>query len=165
MGPLAYIIVGALALALVGVIAVALTSKQISDKESEKQNLEVELDAATAKAQSLRPFSDFRGVQETRTATVASLAQSRFDWERVMRELALVIPHDIWLIKLTGTVTPQVQIEGGADIPTRESVAGPALEIIGCGPSQDAVAGFLASLEDIDGVTRVGVRSSRRGEE
>jgi Tfp pilus assembly protein PilN len=165
MGPLVYIIVGALAVGLVGVVVVAVTSKQISDKQSEKQNLQVELDAATAKAQSLRAFADFRGVQEQRTATVASLAESRFDWERVMNELALVIPDDIWLVKLTGSVSPQVQIEGGADIATRDSVAGPALEIIGCGPSQDSVAGFLAALEDIDGVTRVGVRSSRRGED
>ena len=30
-------------------------------------------------------------------ATVTSLADSRFDWERVMRELSLVLPADVWL--------------------------------------------------------------------
>ena len=39
-------------------------------------------------------------------------------------------------------------------------MTGPALEIIGCAPSQQAVAGFVAVVRDIDGVTRVGLPSS-----
>ena len=31
-------------------------------------------------------------MSEQRVATVTSLADSRFDWERVMRELALILP-------------------------------------------------------------------------
>lgn len=163
-GPAAYVVTGALALALIGVIVMALTSKDISDKTQQKENLQVELTAATAKADSLRAFADFRAVQEGRTQTVSSLAQSRFDWERVLRELSLIIPTDVWLLKMTGSVSPTVQLEGGAEVQLRDSIAGPALEIIGCAPTQDAVAGFVASLEDIDGVTRVGVGASERGE-
>lgn len=159
-GVVPYVLLGALALGLLGIIALTLTSKQISDSKAEKASLEQELAAATARADSLRAFSDFRAVQETRSATVTSLAQSRFDWERVMNELALVIPSDVWLIQMTGTVSPAVQIEGGATISIRDSVTGPALEIVGCAPSQDAVAGFIAAVEDIDGVTRVGIASS-----
>jgi hypothetical protein len=48
---------------------------------------------------------------------------------------------------------------------TREAVEGPALEIIGCAPSQDSVAAFVAALEDIDGVTRVGLASSQLPEQ
>lgn len=163
-GPAAYVVTGALALALIGVIVMALTSKDISDKTQQKENLQVELTAATARADSLRAFADFRAVQEGRAQTVSSLAQSRFDWERVLRELSLIIPTDVWLLKMTGSVNPTVQLEGGAEVQLRDSIAGPALEIIGCAPTQDAVAGFVASLEDIDGVTRVGVGASERGE-
>ncbi|MBA2545472.1 MAG: PilN domain-containing protein [Solirubrobacterales bacterium] len=161
-GIVSYVVVGALALGLLLVIATALTGKQISDKKAEKQQLEQELTEATARAESLRAFADFRAVQESRTATVSSLAQSRFDWERVLRELALTIPGDVWLVSLTGTVSPAVSLENGAEIPVRDSVAGPALELVGCAPSQDAVAAMIAALEDIDGVTRVGVGSSER---
>ena len=66
-GPAAYIIVGALALGLVLVIAMAITSKQISDQPAEKASPRAELAAATARADSLRAFSDFRDVQEART--------------------------------------------------------------------------------------------------
>ena len=96
---------------------------------------------------------------------MSSLAQSRFDWERVLRELSLIIPEDIWLLKMTGTVNPAVSLEGGAEVKIRDSIEGPALEIVGCGPDQDAVAGFVAALEDIDGVTRVGVDSSSRSDQ
>jgi Tfp pilus assembly protein PilN len=154
------VLVGGLALLLLGIVAVALTSKQISDRKSEQQQLERELADATARAQSLQAFADFRALQETRASTVSSLAQTRFDWERVMNELALILPEDIWLSSLTGTVSPAVTVEGAESVDERASVNGPALEIIGCATGQDAVAGFVASLEDIDGVTRVGLSSS-----
>jgi Tfp pilus assembly protein PilN len=159
-GVVPYVLLGALALALLGIVALTLTNKQISDSKAEKETLDQELAAATARANSLSAFAEFRAVQEERTATVTSLAQSRFDWERVMNELALVIPSDVWLIQLTGTVSPAVQVEGGAEVSIRDSVTGPALEIIGCATSQDAVAGFVSAVEDIDGVTRVGIAST-----
>ena len=80
----------------------------------------------------------------TRPST--SLAQSRFDWERVLRELALVIPGDVWLTGATGTVNPTVQLQGATVVEGRDTVAGPALELVGCGANQRAVAGFLAAL-------------------
>jgi Tfp pilus assembly protein PilN len=165
MGALVYVLTAGLALLLVGIVAVALTSKQVSDREAEKAALEQELAEAQAKAASLQAFIDFRGVQENRAATVSNLAQSRFDWPRVLNELALVLPSDIQLDTLTGTVSPSVQLASAAQIDTRSQVQGPALEIVGCAPSQDAVAGFVSTLEDIDGVTRVGVKSSGLPEE
>jgi Tfp pilus assembly protein PilN len=164
-GNLAYVLVGGLAVLLLAVIATALTSKQISDKESEKQGLEQELVQATARADSLKAFADFRAVQETRAATVSSLAQSRFDWERVIRELALVLPADVQLIALSGSVSAEAQAPDSGGVALRASIPGPALELTGCAPGQDAVAALIAALEDIDGVTRVGLASSERADE
>jgi hypothetical protein len=55
-----------------------------------------------------------------------------------------------------------VQIQGATVVEGRDTVTGPALELVGCGANQRAVAGFLAALRDIDGVTRVGIASSER---
>jgi Tfp pilus assembly protein PilN len=153
-----------MALLLLGLVAVALTSKQIKDRESQKASLQQELDQQTARANSLAAFASFRAVQEQRATTVSSLAQSRFDWQRVLQELSRVLPSDVRLTTLTGTVSPEVTIDGGGDVTLRSDVPGPALEIVGCAPSQDSVAGFVASLEDIDGVTRVGLNSSSASE-
>jgi Tfp pilus assembly protein PilN len=154
-GALSYLVVGVLVAVLVGVTALVFTNKQISDREAEVTELEQRRDAVQARAESLQAFADFRAMQQARTATVTSLAQSRFDWERVIRELALVLPDDAWLVSLRASVSPEVQPEGGTSVTGRESVPGPALELVGCTVSQQAVGRFVAALRDIDGVTRV----------
>ena len=159
-GALVYVLVTGLALLLLSVVAVALTSKQVSDRKSEEASLGQQLAQETARANSLAPFAQFRAVQESRAQTMRSLADSRFDWTRVLHELALVLPDDISLRSVAGTVSPEVQVDENEQIELRASVPGPALEITGCAADQKTVAEFVASAEDIDGVTRVGLDNS-----
>jgi Tfp pilus assembly protein PilN len=161
-GPLPYVVLGALVAILAGVAFTVLTSNQIADRKGELAGLEVELSAAEARAEALQPYADLASLAEQRTSTVTSLAQSRFDWDRVLRELALVIPDDVWLTELGGTVSPEVQLAEAPQVQVREEAFGPALTIIGCASSHEAVAGFLQSLRDIDGVTRVAIASDAR---
>ncbi|HEY5815819.1 MAG TPA: PilN domain-containing protein [Solirubrobacterales bacterium] len=166
-GALPYVLIGALVLLLVGVTALVLAGNQISEREGEVAKLEREDAQAAAKAQRLAAYTEFRAMSEQRVATVSELADSRFDWERVMRELALVLPSDVWLVGMTATAAPGVSVEGGAsgDSGMRAAAPGPALELNGCADGQEAVAGFVTALEDIDGVTRVGVQSSELPEQ
>jgi Tfp pilus assembly protein PilN len=166
-GPIAYLLVGALALALGAVTLLVLTGNKISDRKAEIADLQQQEAAAEAQATQLAPFASFRSVEESRKATIQSLADSRFDWERVLNELARVIPNDVWLTELSGTSA------SGSATSTASSAAGsvsadslgvPALQLTGCAASQNAVAGFLSALRDIDGVTRVGLSSSERPE-
>jgi Tfp pilus assembly protein PilN len=172
-GPVAYILVGALVLILGAVAAMVLIDNQIAESKAEVQTLKSEDAVVAAKAERLAAYTQFQTTSEQRVETVSSLADSRFDWERVMRELALVLPSDVWLVNLTATATPEVSIgsggagsggaAGGASL--RPSVPGPALELTGCATGQESVAGFVTALKDIDGVTRVGIQSSELGEE
>lgn len=162
-GPLAYIVVGALAAAVLGVTMLAVTDNQIADSKAEITMLESEKTSVEARAQALSAYTQFHGLRQQRVATVAGLADSRFDWQRVMRELALILPDDVWLTNLTGTAAPGVSVEGAASVGLRSGIAGPALEMSGCASSQDAVAGFVQALKEIDGVTRVGMQSSALG--
>jgi Tfp pilus assembly protein PilN len=155
-GPLAYVLVGGLALAFVVVLVTVLLNNRVVERESELAAARAELERATAEAEALAPYAQFVAAQQQREATVVSLADSRFDWERVLRELALVITDDVWLLKLTGSAS------GGADSPLGGEVAGPSLAIKGCGRDHKAVARFIAALQDIDGVTRVGLADSVR---
>ena len=159
-GPIAYLLIGALVAILGGVSAMVLTQNEISDQKAELSGLEAEYAEEQARAASLDAYTQFRSVRESRTLTVASLADSRFDWERVIRELSLVLPPDVWLSSLKATASPAVTLEGGAEVEGREAVTGPALELIGCAPSHQAVARFVAVVRDIDGVTRVGLPTS-----
>jgi Tfp pilus assembly protein PilN len=168
-GPLVYIVLGALVAVLVGVVALVLTDNQISERKDEVAKLKREDAAAAARATRLASYTRFRSLSEQRVETVQSLADSRFDWERVMRELSLVLPGDVWLVSLTGSATPDTSVSGGGSggssgAGLRSSIPGPALELVGCATGQEAVAGFVAALKDVDGVTRVGVQSSELAE-
>ena len=95
-GATAYLLVAVMAVALIAVTASVLTSNQISDKEAELASLEEQERAAAARAQALAPYAEFAALASAREQTVRSLAKSRFDWERVLNELALVMPQDVW---------------------------------------------------------------------
>jgi Tfp pilus assembly protein PilN len=157
-----YAVVGVLAAALAGVSLLVLTSNQISDREAKLTETKQRSAALEAQAARVEAYTAFRKVRDQRTTTVASLADSRFDWERVLRQLALVLPSDAWLIGVTGTVNPDVSPDDSVGVAQRSEVPGPALELAGCAISQDAVARLVSALHDIDGVTRVGLASSDR---
>ena len=162
-GPTAYIIVGALVAALLGVTTLVVTGNRIDDLNGQITQVQGEVASTEAKAQELAAYTQFHSVREQRVATVASLADSRFDWERVMRELALILPDDVWLTGLTASASPAIAPAGGVSVPLRASIPGPALSLVGCAKGQTGVAGFVQALKDIDGVTRVGVESSGLG--
>src|SRR5665811_87450 len=89
-GPLPYVVLGGLVVLLLGVVALVLAGNQVADREGEVAQLEREDARAAAKARDLAAYTEFREMSEARVATVSELADSRFDWERVMRELALI---------------------------------------------------------------------------
>lgn len=159
-GPVAYIVLGALVLALAGVTMLVLTDNKISDRKSELTQVQSEDAAAKARAESLASYTQFAALHEARMQTIASLADSRFDWERVMRELALILPHTVWLTEIDASAGGEGGSGGSGGGSLSSSVVGPSLSISGCAVGQDSVAGFVTALKDIDGVTRVGVESS-----
>jgi Tfp pilus assembly protein PilN len=164
-GPLPYIVLGVLVALLAGVALLVVTGNEISERKVEIVTLKREDRHAQKKAERLASFVQLAQLRQQRTETVSALADSRFDWERVMRELARVLPSNVWLTTLNASASPEATAGGGSESSgegsgLRSSIAGPALEIGGCSTGQDGVAGFITALKQIDGVTRVGVESS-----
>lgn len=159
-GMLSYVVIAALAAALVAVFAYVSFANEIDSNKSDIASLQARQALASEQAAGSEPYTQFASLLDARSATVTSLAQSRFDWERVLRELALVIPRDVTLKSLSARV-----IAGTSDSASTatSSIAGPSLDITGCAAGQEGVARFLAALKDIDGVTRVGMQSSALG--
>jgi len=147
------------------VTMLVLTNNKVSDRKSELAQVKSEDAAAQARAESLASYTQFAALHEERVQTIASLADSRFDWERVMRELTLILPHSVWLTSLDASAGGESGSDSGGGS-LSGSIAGPSLSISGCAAGQDSVANFVTALKDIDGVTRVGVESSElAGEE
>jgi Tfp pilus assembly protein PilN len=160
-GAIPYLVVGTLGALLVGVALLVITSNQVSERRGEVGQLKQEDAVAVQEAKRLAPYTQFQALHQARMATISSLADSRFDWERVMRELSLILPHDVWLTELSASASSESEAdESGGNANLRASVPGPALTLAGCATGQESVAGFVTALKDIDGVTRVGVELS-----
>ena len=160
-----YAIIGVLVVALLGVVLVIMTGNQITDSKAELASLQARQAQADLAASKLAPYQDFATLSAARSETVSSLAQTRFDWERVLNELALVIPHRVTLDSLTGSAGAGGADTGASTSSADPSITGPSLQLAGCAEGQNGVARFLAALRDIDGVTRVGMQSSQLGEQ
>ena len=132
-GPLPYIVVGAL-VARARRRHRAGPDRQPDLRTARPKSLELKREDAAAEApgRAARRLHPVPRPAEQRVATVTSLADSRFDWERVMRELALVLPARR-LADRTRRATrlaPRSAIEGGGGgRGLRGSIPGPALEI------------------------------------
>lgn len=161
-GAASYVLIAVLFAVLAAVTGYVLASNDVKDKEAELAAIEAQRVDAEARAGALANFAQFQTMKDARVATVASLAQSRFDWERVLRELSIVLPETVWLTSVTGTVSPEVSVPDATPGSSRAAIAGPALTMAGCARSQEDVAALIPAIEDIDGVTRVLVERSER---
>lgn len=162
-GGAAHLLVGVLAVLTLLVGFYTLEKRSVADKRGQVVALENQAVTAESQAAELSSYVQFAGLRARRTATVSSLAASRFDWAHALRELARVIPPSTWLTSLQGTVAPGVAVKGGAAGATsglRGAIAVPAVEIVGCTTDQTAVARMMTRMRLIDGVTRVSLQSS-----
>jgi Tfp pilus assembly protein PilN len=164
-GLASYILIGVLALVVIVAAAYTVVNRSVSDKRHELADVQARVQATSDQAQALQAYTSFSAIKDKRSETVRSLATSRFDWERALHELALVLPGDVWVTSMTASASSDPSSAGGATSGSSaalDSVTGPSLDIHGCASGHDAVAKFLAALRDVDGVTRVSVLSSDR---
>ena len=152
-----HVLLGVLAAVVVGVAAYVVTVNSVSSRRSELSRVAARATSREQRAATLRPYRDFAALRQARVQTVASLAASRFDWERVMNQLSRALPADVWLTGLVGTVAPGVTIEGASSTgdtgSLRSADPSPAVEIVGCTSSQSEVSRVMARLRLLTGVT------------
>jgi Tfp pilus assembly protein PilN len=159
-----YVLIAALTTVVVLVSAWAITVRQASDREVQLTQVTQEAEQAEQRAITLKPYADFAQMRENRVQTIRDLSRSRFNWSYALREVSRIMPSDVWLTELIGTVSPAVQVEGGGANPLRANVDAPAIDVTGCTTDQSNVARFIARLRDVEGVTRVSLSSSEKAE-
>jgi Tfp pilus assembly protein PilN len=160
----AYILLGVLALLVVLASAYVVSDKSVKDKETQLADISAQAAAAEAKAQSLTSYTKFASIRQKRVDTVSQLAASRFDWAHALREVARVLPENAWLTSLTATTSTSVSVgTGGSTL--RSALNVPAIQVQGCTTSQSSVAKLIARLRLIDGVQRVTLEDSTKGQQ
>ncbi|MGZ4316032.1 MAG: PilN domain-containing protein [Gaiellaceae bacterium] len=89
--------------------------------------------------------------REERSLALAAAIGKRVAWDRILSHMALVMPDDVWLTKVNGTMPLQSALPAGTlTTPTGPSALPPtptALEIDGYTYSQPSVARFLERLQ------------------
>jgi Tfp pilus assembly protein PilN len=161
----AYIIVGVLAL-LVGIVAFyVITTNQVNQHKADAAEAKAQADELAARASQLGSFTTFSSIKATRLASVRSVADGRFDWERMMRELSRVIPKGSWLLEVNGTTTGTSSGDT-AQPPGTETAApaSPSTTLTGCAPSQTGVAKMMTRLREMHGVSDVSLTDASGGD-
>ncbi len=154
-----YGVLGVLGLLLVAVTASVVLSNQIGERKADLAREQGRAAAAQTRVESLKPYVAFSELSQKRVQTVTQLAQTRFDWEGTMHDLARVVGGNVWITNFTGTVAPGVDIgsagSGGDTAAVRSSLSDPAVELSGCATSNGEVARFVSRLRAMNSVTRV----------
>jgi Tfp pilus assembly protein PilN len=156
-----YAAIGALAVLLLMVLLYVVTNNGINDARDKTAKAQAEQQAAAAKVGQLQAYGDFASLKVSREAAVKNVAAVRFDYERLMREIALVLPHNTYLTQFTATSA------GASAANTASSgsatATGPSLTVSGCAPSHPGVATAIVRLRKLHNIADVNLQSSTKG--
>ncbi|MEA2346898.1 MAG: hypothetical protein QOG62_685 [Thermoleophilaceae bacterium] len=155
---ISYYLVGGLAAVLVAVAVYAFVAHQVNESRAEAARIADQATAVEAQVTLLTPYGRFTDLRQQRVAAVTQLATGRLDWERLARELALVLPDGAWLTAFDGESVPAT---GGAPATDASgAVVGPKISLSGCARDQHTVADALVRLRRLNGAKSVELESS-----
>jgi Tfp pilus assembly protein PilN len=172
-----YVLVGGLAALVLLAALYIVTANKVTSRENETAEAKQQTQVAQAKIASLGAYGDFATVAEQRSASVKRLAGGRFDWERLTRELAVVLPDNVWLTEVDASVSPETAAAGAAGAPGTSGAAGapgaagepavdgPSAKLAGCAKNQPDVAKLMVRLRQMHRVDDVVLKESSKSED
>jgi hypothetical protein len=178
-GGAAYVLIGLFCGIALLTLAFALAHRQIGSRKAQAETLTVQSEQAQAQAASLSGYTNFIAMHDQREQALVQLAGSRLDWGHAMHEIGRVLPLDVSLTSITGTIvagtapvaaTPAATTPTPATTPAAASVSSatsatppgsiPTIVLDGCTTSQSEVALTMQRLALADGVTNVALNTS-----
>jgi type IV pilus assembly protein PilM len=153
------------AVVLAALVYLVVISNQVSSGRQELGKISADLVSSESTAAKLKPYDDFVKATAKRHDAVASVAKTRFKWDRTMTELARVAPDDVWLTSAKATLTPTTVVDGGGSTSGLRSVlSSPAVELAGCAAKERSVPSYIDRLHLMTGVTDVGFSRTEKGQ-
>ena len=152
-----YVLLGVLGAVVVAVLLFVLTANSINQAKTDIATAKDETARANAQAQQLGAYGDFAKVKAERVEAVKQLAGTRMDWERVVRELAHVLPGGVWIQSASASDSGESDGTSSAASTTTptDAAAGPSLTLQGCATDQRTVADTLVRLREMQGANDV----------
>jgi len=88
-------------------------NNQVSDAQAELDGLTAQVAVEQQKALALAPYATIQTTRTAMTTTAQGIYDSRVSWATILQEISLVIPDNVRLLSLTGTV-PATMLPGSA---------------------------------------------------
>jgi len=136
-------------------------SGKVKSKQAELTGLKAELAAIpTPDVSKVQSANALAAEKQTRVTALNTALSHRVAWDRVLRELSLVLPNDVWLT----TVSAKAPVSSSAAATTAApsgSVAATGLTLDGYTYSHAAVARLLSRLAVIPDITNVQLQQSQ----
>jgi Tfp pilus assembly protein PilN len=153
----------ALATLVLALLFMSATSK-VHDEQGSLQDLEAQLAAIPPPPPGPTPGQTaLRSQEKPRVAAVSAALQRRVSWDRVLREISLVLPEDVWLSKLTAK-SPLSPAAPPGTTPPGSGAPPSGFTMDGYTYSQDAVARLLSRLQVVPDLTNVQLQHANRVE-
>jgi Tfp pilus assembly protein PilN len=156
----AYVVVGALVALLALVGAYVMTANSATDRQNKAAAAKAEADKLEAEVAQQGAYTNFADIKKTRLASVVGVAGTRFDWERLMRELSRVMPAGSWLQSTDASLTGDVGAEATTSSTGAPVAPMPKANLVGCTPDQQDVARMMVRMRQIHRVTDVQLNNS-----
>ena len=135
-------------------------SGKVKDRKATLASLQAELAAIpTPDASKVQTQNALAADKQTRVRALNTALSRRVVWDRVFRELSLVLPDDVWLSTLAARspVSPSLAV---APAPVTGAVAATEFTLDGYTYSQPAVARLLTRLSVIPDLVNVQLQQS-----
>ncbi|HEY3830507.1 MAG TPA: PilN domain-containing protein [Solirubrobacteraceae bacterium] len=168
-GGAAFLVLGLLGGLAVLALLYGRSHSELQSRRAEAATLTARAQQVQAQAAQLAPYAAFMTLREQRLHSIAQLIGGRFDWPAVMNELSRVLPSNVSLNSMQGTVGAPSSAASSSAAATAGAVssatppgATPALTLNGCAASQATVAQMLVRLRLVNGVTDVALQSSTK---
>jgi Tfp pilus assembly protein PilN len=98
--------------------------------------------------------------REQRSLALAAAIGRRVAWDRILRRMALVLPDDVWLTNVTGTMPLEPTAATAPTTPSALPAAPTAFTLQGSTYSQAGVARLLARLQVVPDLKNVQLQTS-----
>lgn len=133
-----------------------MTSSTVSERQSDVDALRAELAAIPPAPKAPVDSSGLENEKNERVLALGKALGSRVAWDRILREISLVLPDDIWLESLAANAPDPnfVPTPGNTEAPTG------AFTITGYSYSHDGVARLLSRLAVVPQLDRPSLGSS-----
>jgi Tfp pilus assembly protein PilN len=112
----------------------------------------------------LQQYAELKSQVADKQALVAEAMQNNVLWSGALRDISMVIPSDMWLVSMSGTVTTQtgtVSAPGVSTAPDTGLIGN--IQYSGSSFSQPTISQWLKRLTNVDGWVNPWISQSTKG--